>query len=163
MALAKRESARRGLYSRFFRGPVLSPDTEEPRVIEDTQRQSPSRPEPTDLKCSMPITERRKGRKRKACGEDEEEMGIAPKKGKSKRENETSEERKERRRLKKKVKKGKVSEIRLGGEGESEFMKMTTAPEGSAQGDDLGDHSRNKNREKKRKRKDRESAVRHDS
>ena len=32
MALAKREAARRGLYSRFFRGPVLGPDVQSQTV-----------------------------------------------------------------------------------------------------------------------------------
>jgi hypothetical protein len=39
MAVAKRESARRGLYSRFFRGPVLGPETaseEEVQTIDET-------------------------------------------------------------------------------------------------------------------------------
>ena len=33
MALAKREAARRGLYSRFFRGPILGPDVH-PEMVE---------------------------------------------------------------------------------------------------------------------------------
>ena len=34
MALAKREAARRGLYSRFFRGPILGPDIVQSETVE---------------------------------------------------------------------------------------------------------------------------------
>ena len=34
MALAKREAARRGLYSRFFRGPILGPDVVQSETVE---------------------------------------------------------------------------------------------------------------------------------
>ena len=160
MALAKRESARRGLYSQFFRGPVLGPDTEEPRVPEKTQQSSPPRPRPNDPRCSVLITEQRRGKKRKSLEEDEE-TGVSQEKGKSKRENETKEERRERRRLKKEAEKGKVSEVKLNDEGESRLAKMSAAPESLSQ-DDLADHSRKRDRRKKRKRKERGSAVRHD-
>jgi len=47
MTLAKREAARRGLYSRFFRGPVLGPDTEVVDSIdrgkEEQKAQTPGR------------------------------------------------------------------------------------------------------------------------
>jgi hypothetical protein len=36
VALAKREAARRGLYSRFFRGPILGPDVQPETVETDT-------------------------------------------------------------------------------------------------------------------------------
>ena len=160
MALAKRESARRSLYSQFFRGPILGPDIEESRVPEKTQRSSPLHLQPNDPKCSILITEQRRGKKRKSLEEDEE-TGISQEKGKSKRENETKEERRERRRLKKEAEKGKVSEAKLDDEGESGLAKISAAPESLIQ-DDLVDHSRKRDRRKKRKRKERGSAVRHD-
>lgn len=161
MALAKRESARRNLYSQFFRGPVLGTDTEEPQSFEVAQRLSPSHSEPNDPRCKLSIKEQRKGKKRKSWEEGEEATGLTQKKRKSKRENEIKGGRKERKRLKKDEEKGEVPEVRLGGKVESEPKKMARVPESSTQ-DDLGNHSRRKDRKKNRKRKDRENAVRHD-
>lgn len=146
MAIAKRESARRGLYSRFFRGPVLGPDAEEPRTLEPDERSPPSRSGLNNPRSSVSITEQRKGKKRKFWGEDEE-IEVAQKKGRQKRESETKEERRERRRLKRLR---KVS--RLDDEDEGALTTMFAVSESSAK----------KDHQKKRKRKDRESSVRHD-
>lgn len=165
MSLAKRESARRGLYSRFFRGPVLGPDTEELQASEVAQQSSPSRSESNDPKCSVSIAELREGKKRKSREEGEEETGLVRKKRKSKGGNETKEERKERRRLKKLKKEGKtweVSEVKLNGNVESGLMKRSTAPESSVQGGDLRVRSRRRDRKKDGKRKEKESTVHHD-
>ena len=165
ISLAKRESARRGLYSRFFRGPVLGPDTEEPQASEVAQQSSPSRSESNNPRCRVSITELRKGKKRKSREEGEEETGLVRKKRKSKGGNESKEERKERRRLrklKKEGKKGEVSEVKLDGNAKSGLMKMPTAPESSVQGGDLGDRSRRRDRKKNVKRKEKESTVHHD-
>ena len=162
MSLAKRETARRGLYSRFFRGPVLGPDTEEPEVLEVAQRSSPSRSESNNPKRSVSITELRKEKKRKSREEGEEGTGLARKKRKSKGGDETKKERKERKKLKKEGKKGEVSEVKLDGKAESGLTNMSTAPESSMQDGDLGDRSRRKDRKKNGKRKERESAVHHD-
>lgn len=142
MALAKRESARRGLYSRFFRGPVLGTDAEEPQVLEVAQRSPPPRSESNDQGRSGSITEKRKGKKRKSRGEDEGGTGVAQKKRKSERENETKEERKERRRLKKEAEKREVPEVMLDGEEDT-----WAAPEGSVRG--AVGYSRKKDRKKK--------------
>ena len=37
LALAKRETARRGLYSRFFRGPILGPDDVQSEIVKTTE------------------------------------------------------------------------------------------------------------------------------
>ena len=165
LSLTKRESARRDLYSRFFRGPILGPDTEEPQVLEMARRSSPSRSESNNPKCSVSIAELRKGEKRKSREEGEEEIGLAQKKRKSKEGNETKEERKERRRLKrvkKEEKKRRVSEVSLEGKAETGLAKMSTAPESSVQGGYLEDRSRRKNRKKNRNRKEKESTVHDD-
>jgi nucleolar protein TMA23 len=148
MALAKRESARRGLYSRFFRGPVLGPDTEEPQALEVTQRSSPSLSGSNGLRCGVSITEKGKG-KRKSREEDGERIGVAQKKRKSKRENETKEEKRERRRLKTLKKEVEMGEVETGP------TKVSTAPESSVR-------PRKTDGKKKRKRKERETAARHD-
>lgn len=96
MALAKKERARRGLYSRFFRGPVLGPETEagEPVVLEAVR----PRAEFNELQCSI-LTAKKKGKKRKFREEDGK-VGVAQKGRKPKGEDETKSERKERRRMK---------------------------------------------------------------
>lgn len=162
MSLAKRESARHGLYSRFFRGPILGSDTEEPRVLEVAQRLSPSRLESSNPKHTVSITEPRNGKKRKSREEGEGERGLAQKKRKPKGGNETKEERKERRRLKKAGKNREVSEVRLDGEAESGLTEMSTAPENSVQGDIPGDRSRRKDHKKGGKREERKGTVHHD-
>jgi hypothetical protein len=154
MALAKRESARRGLYSRFFRGPVLGPDTEGPPVLEVTPRSSPSRSESNGPKRNVTVTENEK--KRKSREEVKEETGVARKKRKSKKEDETKEERRKRRRLKAlKGEAKEIPELRLDGEVEAGLTRVPTAPEST-------DYSRGRDREKKRKRKERESTVHND-
>jgi len=153
MALAKRESARHGLYSRFFRGPVLDPDAEEPQVLEATQRSSPSRSESNHPGRSASITEKGKGKKRKSRGEDKDGTVVVQKKRKSERENEI----KERRRLKKEAEKREVPGVKLDGE-----ANMRAAPEGSAPGGGIVGYSSKKDRKKKRKQNHRESAARHD-
>jgi len=166
MSLAKRESARRGLYSQFFRGPILGPDTEESQVLEVAQRSSPSRSESDNPKCSVSITEPRKGKKRKSQEESEGETGLVQKKRKSKGGDEIKEEREERKRLKrlkKEGKKGEVSEVGSDGKTESGLAKMSTAPGSAMQGGDLGDRSRREDRKKNGKRKERESTVHHDA
>lgn len=161
MALAKRESARRGLYSRFFRGPVLGPDAEETQTLELDERPLRSRSGPNDPKSNVSITKQRKGKKRRSWEEDDKEIEVAQEKGKSNRKSETKEERKVKR-LKKEAERSKVSEVRLDGEDEGALTTMSAAPESSAQNDCLADYHRKKDRRKKRKRKDRESSVRHD-
>lgn len=165
MSLAKRESARRGLYSRFFRGPILGPDAEEPRVLEVAQRLSPSSSESSNPKYSVSITEPRKEKKRKSREEGEGETGLAQKKRKPKGGNETKEERKERRRLKRLKKAGRnreVSEVRLDGKAESGLTEMSTAPESSVQGNVPGDRSRRNDHKKREKREEREGTVHRD-
>lgn len=156
MALAKRESARRGLYSRFFRGPVLGPYVEEPQASEVAQRPSPFRSGLSDPKCGLSITEKQ-GKKRKSR-EGDGEIGVAQEKRKSKRET----RHRENKRLKKEAEEGGVSELRLDGGAGAGLAKVSTAPENSVQGNGIVDHSRKKNRKKKRKRSEMESTVHHD-
>ena len=96
MALAKRESARRGLYSRFFRGPVLGPEVEESQIPEVAQRSSLLQSKLSGPKCNVSIPEKKGGKKRKSLEGDEETV-VAQKKRESKRET----RHKEKRRLKK--------------------------------------------------------------
>lgn len=153
MALAKRESARRGLYSRFFRGPVLGPDTEEPQVPEVVQRSPPFRPGLSDPTPSVSVMEKRKGKKRKSREEDEE-VGMAQKKRKPKRE---------KRRLGKEAKKGEAYERRSHDEVGAGLMEELIALEGSVKDGDTAGYSRKKDRKKKRKRDESDDTVYHRS
>ena len=135
-ALAKRESARRGLYSRFFRGPVLGPDTQEPQLPEVAQRSPPFRSGLSDPKSGESIMGKRKRGKRKSRDEDEG-VEMAQKKRKPKRE------------------KREVSELRSHAEVGAKLTEELTAPEGSAK----ADYSRKKDRKKKRKRDESEGTA----
>jgi hypothetical protein len=151
VALAKRESARRGLYSRFFRGPTLGPDAEagEPPVLEVAKRSSQSQARANELACNISTTEKGKGKKRKRREEGEGNTAVMRKKRKSRREDETEGERKEGR-LKEGTEKREFYEIRVNAGTETGLMNMSTASEGPVQGDGLG-YSRRTDR-KKRKR-----------
>lgn len=89
LATAKREAARRGLYSRFFRGPVLGPD-DDPNTASGV---APPSPESSCL-CSTPVYEY--GEQDSVTGETRKD-----KKRKSKDNAESKEERRVRKRLKK--------------------------------------------------------------
>ncbi|KAL4073080.1 hypothetical protein V8B97DRAFT_1869086 [Scleroderma yunnanense] len=82
VAAAKREAVRRGLYSRFFRGPVLGPDTDTSTSAPPTTSSSPA-PESTSSKIKN---------KRKKSGE----------------RTETEEERRKRKRLKRERREAKA-------------------------------------------------------
>ena len=87
LATAKREAAKHGLYSRFFRGPVLGPD-DDPRV--DTT--SPSVPSSSEsLSVSTPVPDH--------VGDQDGIIGETKKRKKRKSEDraDTKEERKERK------------------------------------------------------------------
>lgn len=164
VALAKRESARRGLYSRFFRGPVLSSDAEELPDLRVAQQPPRRFSEPNDPNRSVLITEQGKGKKRKSQEEGGEEAKLSRKKRKSKKEAGTKEETKERRRSKKlnrEARKGDACEDRLDGKAESGLAKKSTAPEILVQNHDVGGPPRRKDRKKKGKRKDGEGSVCH--
>ncbi|EIW81026.1 hypothetical protein CONPUDRAFT_90090 [Coniophora puteana RWD-64-598 SS2] len=104
VAMAKREAARRGLYSRFFRGPVLGPDDDEttksPEIDEDA------------MVNKVVIQGEHKSKKRKLRSGEEEEVAtteivhveVHESKKRKSREEETEEERKQRRRAKKEAK-----------------------------------------------------------
>lgn len=150
MALAKRESARRGLYSRFFRGPVLGIDTEESQVPEVVQQSPPFQSELSDPTPCVPIMEKRKGKKRKSREEDE--VGMAQKKRRSKRE---------KRGLGKEAEKRGVSEPQSHGLVGVGLTDELTAPEGSVGGGCVAGYSRKKDRKKKRKRDESEGTLYH--
>lgn len=82
LATAKREAAKRGLYARFFRGPVLGPD----------DSPSPSHSVPSSSATSTPVPEH---------VEDTVGETKRSKKRKSEDRTETKEERRERKRVKK--------------------------------------------------------------
>ena len=90
LATAKREAAKRGLYARFFRGPVLGPDSDPHSGT--TSHLDPSSSESSPVSTSVP----------EHVG-DQEDVGETKKSKKRKAEDrvETKKERKERRRLKK--------------------------------------------------------------
>jgi len=152
MALAKRESARRGLYSRFFRGPVLGPDAEEPQAPGVVQRSPPFWSELSDPKSGVSVVEERKRKKRKSL-EEGEEVGIAQKQRKPKREE---------RGVRKEAERMEVSELRSHGEVGTGLTKVLTAPEGFMKDGDVVDYSRKKDRKKKRKLDESDSTVRHE-
>jgi hypothetical protein len=166
MTLAKREAARRGLYSRFFRGPVLGPDTEvvDSLAPEAVKQSPPPRTELNELERTS-IAEKR-SRKRKHREGDK--TGIAQKKRRSRGGDETKDERKERRtlkRLKKEAEKREASGVSADGWVKTGLQKILDPPEGLVQDDDDGTgYSRKKDCKKKRKQKDqeKESMVHHD-
>jgi len=152
------------IYSRFFRGPVLSSDAEELPDLRVAQQPPRRFSEPNDPNHNVLITEQGKGKKRKSQEEGGEETRLSRKKRKSKKETETKEETKERRRSKKlnrEARKGDACEDRLDGRAESGLAKKSTAPEILVQNHDVGGPPRRKDRKKKGKRKDREGSVCH--
>jgi hypothetical protein len=80
LALAKRETARRGLYSRFFRGPILGPDDAQSEMV---------RTEPTPATPQIPFDAKKSGKQKRNIDADEE--GIL------KEECEKAERRREKR------------------------------------------------------------------
>lgn len=161
MALAKRESARHSLYSRFFRGPVLGPDGEEPQepqALEVTQRSSPFRSESSDPKYSSSVAEKGKGRNHQSRKGDEK---IEVVRKKRKPESETRQKEMKKPKIEADQKR-EVSELRPDGEVETEFVEVSQAPEKAPQGNRIVDHSRKQDRKKKRKWNEIGSTVRHD-
>jgi len=162
IALAKRESARRGLYSRFFRGPVLGPcdEAEELLVLEVRERSSPSGAGLYETGGSI-STSKKKGKKRK-FQEGDGNTGVMQGKRKPGRENEAKIERKEKRGLKRSRKEAEEMketwEVRAEGDVKTGLTK--TSAEGSVQGGDHASYSRRKDR-KKKKRKNKESITCH--
>jgi hypothetical protein len=165
MTLAKRETARRGLYSRFFRGTVLGPDPEagDPPAPEAVNQLSPSRTESNGLEHSTSITEKR-NKKRKCL--EVGETAIVQKRRKQEGGDGTKDERNKRRlqNPKKAAEKGEGSEIKTDGCVETGPPKTLDPSEGLVHGDDGVGHSRKKDHKKKRKRKhkDKESVAHHD-
>jgi nucleolar protein TMA23 len=165
MTLAKRETARRGLYSRFFRGPVLGPDPEagDPPAPEAVNQSTPSRTESNGSEHSTSITEKR-NRKRKCL--EVGETGIVQKRRKQEGRDGIKDERNKRRlqNPKKAAEKGEDSEIKSDGCVETRPPKTLDPSEGLAHGDGGVGHSRKKDHKKKRKRKhkDKESVAHHD-
>ncbi|KAF8842131.1 hypothetical protein BDN67DRAFT_948116 [Paxillus ammoniavirescens] len=96
IATAKREAARRGLYSRFFRGPVLGPDGD-PSVgttpDSTPESSSVSTPAPERVDDTAKVTETARGNKKR----------------KSEDRTETREERRERKRLRRERKAAKTA------------------------------------------------------
>ncbi|KIJ17752.1 hypothetical protein PAXINDRAFT_175542 [Paxillus involutus ATCC 200175] len=96
IATAKREAARRGLYSRFFRGPVLGPD-DDPSVgttpDSTPESSSVSTPAPERVDDTVKVTETARDNKKR----------------KSDDRTETREERRERKRLKRERKAAKTA------------------------------------------------------
>ena len=84
LALAKRETARRGLYSRFFRGPILGPDDAQSEMV-GTEPSTPATPQ-----ISVHHDEPKKSGKRKRKNDADEE-------GTLKQEREKAERRTEKR------------------------------------------------------------------
>lgn len=87
LALAKRETARRGLYSRFFRGPILGPDDVQSEMV---------RTEPTPATPQIPFHDddtKKSGKKKREIDADEDEDGE----GILKQECEKAERRREKR------------------------------------------------------------------
>lgn len=81
LALAKRETARRGLYSRFFRGPILGPDDVQSEMV---------RTEPTPATPQIPLHHgdaKKSGKqKRKIDADEESNLKEEGEKGERRRE-----------------------------------------------------------------------------
>lgn len=163
MTLAKRESAKRGLYSRFFRGPILGPDAEagESLALGALKRPSPPRTEPNEL-VGDPSIIQEKGKNRRHRGDDNGNTEVMRKKRKSGGGEGTKDERGERRRPKRR-KKGEQEDsgMRMGGD-RAGLMKKLTGSEGFLPGYGIsGDPSAR--RITRRGNGDQESAGRHDT
>jgi nucleolar protein TMA23 len=75
--LAKRETARRGLYSRFFRGPVLGPDDVESEVLKSEPTATPQiRKESTQQKLKIDADQEEPPREERDKGEREREKRL---------------------------------------------------------------------------------------
>ena len=87
LVTAKREAAKRGLYARFFRGPVLGPDSDplETRAVANTIRTD-------DVKVETTVTKKTKKRKQKTDDEDGEKERKKRKKEKEKKKKRGNEE-----------------------------------------------------------------------
>jgi hypothetical protein len=81
LALAKRETARRGLYSRFFRGPILGPDDVQSEMV---------RTEPTPATPQIPLhhddAKKSVKQKRKIDADEESNLKEEGEKGERRRE-----------------------------------------------------------------------------
>jgi hypothetical protein len=100
LVTAKREAAKRGLYARFLRGPVLGPDSDllETRAVANTIRTE-------DIKLETTVTKKAKKRKLKTDDEDgERERKKRKKKEKKKKKRGNEEAEKELIELPKKSK-----------------------------------------------------------
>jgi len=121
MATAKRDAAKRGLYSKFFRGPVLGPDTmiEEEKHLAALVSQASSANDPiaemvsvkketTRIKSSKT---KRKSRETKESGtEDEDEEAKRERKKRRKEKNEKKEKKAGRHAPEKKHRKEKLKQ-----------------------------------------------------
>ncbi|KAG1772428.1 hypothetical protein EDD22DRAFT_842397 [Suillus occidentalis] len=127
MTIAKREAARKGLYSRFFRGPTLAPDdpsnlplspapsplhSADPILERDIASQTdvPSRKESTKRKSSELLESREQRRERKRLKREMKEKKSAKRAAKARKEKlvlhdfETKDERRARKEAKKLMK-----------------------------------------------------------
>lgn len=135
MALAKRETARRGLYSRFFRGPILGPDSEASEtLIHEVDARTSSQTESKGWECNVPIVEGKKRRKRAYQGD--ERVDVTQKKRKLRIEHEvgTGQMSKKSRQLKSTAGKGGVSEVDVGDGARTGLGWISTTPESPIQG-----------------------------
>lgn len=159
VALAKREAARRALYSRFFRGPALSPDAE--TGVPLVPGSSLFRTEGSESENNAsPI--RRGGNEKRKYQEEDGGTGVAQKKRKSKNERESKDEKKERRklkRLKKQTEKGMASGVRVDNDAETGLAKASATSESLVQGGSGAGHFQKKDRKRKRRKVKVEESV----
>ncbi|KAI0036510.1 hypothetical protein K488DRAFT_35757, partial [Vararia minispora EC-137] len=104
VAAAKREAARRNLYSRFFRGPVIGPDTTEQAMVQTEQLSLEDKLATESEAVVEALTHTKKKGKEKADDNREGDVGAAD--GKEKR----SKEKEERRRMKEARRAAKIAE-----------------------------------------------------
>ncbi|KAE9392857.1 hypothetical protein BT96DRAFT_1023327 [Gymnopus androsaceus JB14] len=155
LAMAKREAAKRNLYSKFYRGAVLAPNVE-PINTPDVA------PIPS---TSLSTKERKKKRKAEALDEDIEEAETkaqAKKEGKKKRkaevldedieEAETKAQRRERKRRKKEAKEMKAKE-KLEKKLRKEAKRAAAASQASLSLSKAGDEDKEERRRRKREEK----------
>ncbi|KAG1822818.1 uncharacterized protein BJ212DRAFT_1330584 [Suillus subaureus] len=115
MTIAKREAARKGLYSRFFRGPMLAPDDSSNLVIIAPQTDVPSSKESTKRKSSELLETREQRRERKRLKRKKKDKKAAKRAAKAKKEKpvlhdlKTKDERSSRKKAKRTMKKLEVN------------------------------------------------------
>ncbi|KIJ64550.1 hypothetical protein HYDPIDRAFT_28490 [Hydnomerulius pinastri MD-312] len=174
IAIAKREAAKRGLYSRFFRGPVLGPDGD---GAESSLSSTPSSSSSAPSSSSTPVpegtiptptsqlAERKKRKKRKRRPDSQPELQNEPAGGRKEDMKESKEERRERKRLRrerrearaaKRARKAERERDREREEAEGEKAVARDASNSGDAGGDIMEDERQKRKQRTREKRHKE-------